>query len=91
MIVDPEAKLAEKELALALKAATRADTLTDNDEPAIIDTLAKVYFDMGKIEKAITLQQKAVRLAREKELRPLLPELERRLEQYENAGTTEGF
>jgi tetratricopeptide (TPR) repeat protein len=91
MIVDPDAKLARKDLELALEAATRADALSDNDEPAIIDTLAKVYFDMGKIEEAIMLQQKAVRLASEKELHALLPDLERRLEQYENASTTEGI
>lgn len=90
MIVDPDAALEKKDLALALKAATRADELTDNDEPAIIDTLAKVYFDMGKVERAIQLQTKAVKLAREKELYHIRDELEKRLEQYERAVSTEG-
>lgn len=48
---------------LAVKAARRADDLTGNKEPAILDTLAKAYYDSGDAAKALECQEKAVRLA----------------------------
>jgi thiol-disulfide isomerase/thioredoxin len=62
-IVDPEAKIAKRDLDLALKAATKADELTKHEDAATIDTLARVYFAKGDIAKAIELQTKAVGLA----------------------------
>ncbi len=62
-IVDPEGKVKNKDLDLALKAATKADEFSDHKDAAIIDTLARVYFDTGDINKAIELQTKAIELA----------------------------
>jgi thiol-disulfide isomerase/thioredoxin len=62
-IVDPEGKVAKKDLDLALKAATKADELTKHENAPILDTLARVYFVKGDIDKAIELETKAVELA----------------------------
>lgn len=66
-LVDPEAKFdfkAHPEVAdIALQAARKADELTDNENPEIIDTLARAYFIKGEKAKAIELQTKAVKLA----------------------------
>lgn len=82
MIVDPEAKYAQRDLKLAFAAATRANELTEGKEPGILDTLAKVHFDMGEVEKAIEIQQKAVELAKGSSWEQ---ELTRRLEEYKGA------
>lgn len=60
MIVSPEDNLKDKDLELALAAAVRANLLTENENPAFIDTLARVYFEKGDRAKAIEWQQKAI-------------------------------
>jgi thiol-disulfide isomerase/thioredoxin len=83
MIVDPRAKSLEKrDLDLALKAAKRASELTEGKDPAILDTLAKVHFDMGEISKAVEIQQKAVDAAKDT---PMEKDLSERLEEYKKA------
>lgn len=64
-IVDPEGgkKVSDMDLDLALEAARRASELTDQKDPSILDTLARVYFNKGDIRRAIELQSKAVDLA----------------------------
>lgn len=62
-IVDPEEKLEKQDLALALAAAERANTLTKDKDEQVIDTLARVHFAKGDKAKAIELQTKAVSLA----------------------------
>jgi len=71
----------KKDLELALKAASKADELMKHENAAIIDTLARVYFLKGDIEKAIELQTKAVDRAEgvEKE------DLQRTLDEYKAA------
>lgn len=59
-IVDPEGEAKKKDLDLALKAATQADELAKHENSAIIDTLARVYFLKGDLDKAIDLQTKAL-------------------------------
>jgi thiol-disulfide isomerase/thioredoxin len=82
-IVDPEAKgLDTRDLKLAMKAATRANELKQGKDPAVLDTLAKVHFDSGEIQKAIEVQQKAVDLAEGKEMKD---DLNGRLEEYKKA------
>jgi thiol-disulfide isomerase/thioredoxin len=81
-IVDPEAKHAQRDLKLALAAALRANELTEGKDPGILDTVAKVYFDMGDVKKAIEFQQKAVELSKGT---PYEQELTRRLEEYKGA------
>jgi len=58
-IVDT-AGLERRDLDLAMKAATRADELTKSKDGAILDTLARVYWEKGDKKKAIELQEKAV-------------------------------
>ena len=81
-IVDPQkkAKAGQQSVKLALQAATRADELTKGENPAIIDTLARVYFEMGDRAKAIELQEKAVKLDKGQ-----MKELADTLEQYRKA------
>ena len=77
-IVDPSAKHEKRDLQLALTIATRASDLTENKEPAILDTLARVYYEMGDVAKAIEIQGKAVELSKgtnwEKDLTKTLDE-----------------
>jgi thiol-disulfide isomerase/thioredoxin len=61
VIVDPENTPKKQDLELALKAAKRANDLNDGEEPATLDTLAKVYFDMGNLKKALKVQREAVK------------------------------
>jgi tetratricopeptide (TPR) repeat protein len=64
VIVDPENEnLKNRDLDLAVRAATRANELTRGESGAIVDTLAKAHFDKGDIKKALELQEKAVKLS----------------------------
>ena len=58
-------KIKQRDLALAEMMATRANDATKGKDAAIIDTLARIRFMQGKKEEAITLQEKAVKLAGE--------------------------
>jgi thiol-disulfide isomerase/thioredoxin len=78
-IVDPDAVPAKQDLKLALAAAKQANKLTDNKDPAILDTLAKVYWDMGQKKKAIDIQKQAVEHS---EGTPFEEDLKDRLEQF---------
>ena len=63
-IVDPESQLVPKpDLVLAEKLAARACELSKNQNPAILDTMARVYFAKGEVDKAIKAQQQAVDLS----------------------------
>ncbi|HWV99581.1 MAG TPA: redoxin family protein [Candidatus Acidoferrum sp.] len=53
----------QRDLALAEKIARRATKASEEKEPGILDTLARVMFMQGKKEDAIALQEKAVGLA----------------------------
>ncbi len=59
-IVDPDTKVKDKDLALAMKAASKAADLTKHENAAILDTLAHVHFEKGEIDKAIEIETKAV-------------------------------
>jgi thiol-disulfide isomerase/thioredoxin len=64
-IIAPEAPKADaRAVKLALKAAQRADELTQSKDAGIADTLAKAYLDAGNPAKALETQERAVRLAR---------------------------
>lgn len=60
--VDDE-EVQARDLAFALKAAQRANMLTEESDPAILDTLARVYFEKGDFKKAIEWQSLAARKA----------------------------
>ena len=49
-----------EDLQVALKAATRAAELTDHADGSILDTLARVHYELGDLEAAIEWQEKAV-------------------------------
>jgi tetratricopeptide (TPR) repeat protein len=53
----------EADLELAQRIALRATSLTDDKNPSILDTVARVYFERGEVESAIAWQEKACALA----------------------------
>ncbi|MBY0112737.1 MAG: redoxin family protein [Phycisphaerales bacterium] len=85
-IVDPGRKLDLKSnpklVDLALDAAQKADNATGNDDPGILDTLARVYFVKGDTKKAIEIQEKAIKLADDEKMKA---ELEGALKEYKSA------
>ena len=58
-IVD-KAGLERRDLDLAERAATRAVELTQSNDAAILDTMARVRFEQGRLDEAIELQTAAV-------------------------------
>ena len=58
-IADTEG-LEVRDLDLAMKAATQANKLTESKEAAILDTLARVYYEKGDIDGALKWQKMAV-------------------------------
>jgi thiol-disulfide isomerase/thioredoxin len=84
-IVAPEAPKASADaVSLALKAAKRADELTQGKDAGIADTLAKAYFDSGRLAEAVQAQERAVQLSKGTPLESN-PSLTQRLEQYRKA------
>ena len=73
--------LEKRDLALCEKLATRAVELTDRKDGAILDTLARVHFEKGNIDKAIELQTEAVAKAQPE----MKAEIEKTLAQYKEA------
>lgn len=59
-IVDPNRKLAKRDLALAVKAAEQAAVLTKHKSAPILDTLARVWFWKQDFKQAVQWQEKAV-------------------------------
>jgi hypothetical protein len=59
-LVDPEDERENRFLELALLAAQNADEFSGGEDPAILDTLARVQFWRGDIELALEIQQRAV-------------------------------
>ena len=59
-LVDPEVDRENRFLDLALLAAKKASKLTEDKDGAILDTLARVYYWTGDLEKAIEIQTRAV-------------------------------
>jgi len=80
--LDPESNIAEedRDLKLALKAASRADELTKGENGPILDTLALAYFKTGKLTKALAAQEKAIKLMGDGD-----PGMKDRLNQYRKA------
>ncbi|MDZ4804942.1 MAG: redoxin domain-containing protein [Candidatus Eisenbacteria bacterium] len=61
-IVDGQG-LEQRNLDLALRAAVRAEDLTDGANMEVLDTLARVHFEKGNVDKAVTIQEQALKLA----------------------------
>lgn len=49
----------QRDLELAFKAAQRASELRNHEDAAILDTLARVYYEQAQLDKAIEWQRKA--------------------------------
>ncbi len=81
LIVDPASKLDKRDLDLALEAAKAANALSGEKDPAILDTLARVHFWAGDLDRALELQKKAHELADG----PMKGEIGRSLEEYRKA------
>ncbi|MFG0329735.1 MAG: redoxin domain-containing protein [Phycisphaerales bacterium] len=73
-------KVQERNLDFAMKVAQRAAELSDHKNGAILDTLARVYYEKGDLDAAIKWQRKAVESENEGPMRTQLKEV---LEQYE--------
>jgi thiol-disulfide isomerase/thioredoxin len=82
MNIDPASKIpdADRDVKLALKAATRANELTKGESGAILDTLALAYFKTGEPAKALEAQEKAIKLMGDSDAG-----MKDRLEQYRKA------
>jgi len=80
MIVDPATEVSNRDLDLALKAATAAVDLTKGEDGAILDTLARVHYWKGDLAKAIEIQTTAVEKAANQP--GMLPDLKNTLDQY---------
>ncbi|MCC6286100.1 MAG: redoxin family protein [Phycisphaerales bacterium] len=80
-IVDPQGSVEKKDLELAMRCAKAAADLTNHEDAAILDTLARVHFLKGDIDEAIKVQTKAVDKAEE----PMKAELQTTLDEYKNA------
>jgi thiol-disulfide isomerase/thioredoxin len=77
-----EAGVEKRDYDLAMELAVKADTLSNHQDAAITDTLARAYFEKGDVAKAVEVQQKAVSLASDDALKA---ELEGTLEKYRKA------
>ena len=69
-----------RDLDFAMKAAKRANELTDGEDAAILDTIARIYHDQGKLDDAIAWQKKAVKAA---DGTPFAEQISKVLEEYE--------
>ncbi len=83
-IVDPAVKRANPDTGLAVRAAERAVLLTEEKDPAVLDTLGLALFLAGDVARAITVQEKAVKLAAGMRMEE---ELRGRLEQFRKGST----
>ncbi len=70
-----------RDLELALKAALRANDLTGSNDPAILDTVARIFYDKGDVKSALKWQRKAVAAVKDDD--KLAEELRAALEKYE--------
>ena len=75
-IVNPAAKLSRRDLDLAMRAAARANELTGHKDAGMLDTLARVHFTRGEVDRAVELQAAAVAAAPEVKRGPLAATLD---------------
>ena len=71
-----------RDLDFAMKAANRASEITGGNDGAILDTVARVYFEKGDLDKALEIQKKAVENA---PAGPMADQLRETLKKYEKA------
>lgn len=66
-----------------LRMAQRACQLTDNVEPAYLDTLSRVHYERGDLDNAIEIQEQAIALVPEEDRKEYLESLDFMLAQRE--------
>jgi thiol-disulfide isomerase/thioredoxin len=71
-----------RDLEVALGAARQAATLTENKDPAILDTLAMVLHTIGLTDRAIAMEKEAIAMAQDSEVRK---DLQSHLDYFESA------
>ncbi len=86
-IIDPEAKIENPDVKLAVSAAERAVELTESKDPNVLDTLGLALFLAGDVARAIEIQEQAVSLAKGSGSEP---EMKKRLEQFRAKGAQKG-
>jgi len=63
-LVDPAVDRKDRFLDLALRAADGANELTEDKDPAILDTVARVHFWRGDLTQALEIQRRAIENAK---------------------------
>jgi thiol-disulfide isomerase/thioredoxin len=66
IVDDPDIK--DRDTELALQFANQANTLTKNEDPAILDTVARCYYESGDLKNAVKYQEMAVKHAGDDEM-----------------------
>lgn len=74
-------RIKKRDVELATKLAQTAVAASEEKESGILDTLARAYFDGGKIAEAVTWQKKAIAAAENEEAKK---ELSETLKKYES-------
>lgn len=73
-----------RDLDLALRAAERANTLEKGQNPAILDTLARVLWEKGDKSKALELQKMAIGKLPAGDESPMAKQMREALEKYQS-------
>jgi arylsulfatase A-like enzyme/tetratricopeptide (TPR) repeat protein len=69
----------------AVRLAEQACSATGEKNAAFLDTLAAAYAEVGRFPDAVTTAKKALAIAREAQKADLVPEIQQRIELYENS------
>ena len=72
-----------RDLEIAMKAAEKANTQTNGENPMVLDTCALALFENGKVEEAVAAQEKAIALAAGNER--MAADMKTRLDQFKAA------
>ena len=73
---DPESRDPQR----AIQAAQRAAKITQHEDPLVLDTLSAAYASAGQIDRAVTIEERALQLAVTRLTPQLVNQLRRRLE-----------
>lgn len=84
-IVDPKLNRQGPDLDLALEASERSNSLTNSENAAYLDTLARVVFLRGDLDRALELQKQVVEIDSRQIGSQNSTEFEERLAEYEQA------
>jgi len=83
LALHPDPKVRDTDRAVSF--AERADGLTKNKNPAVLNTLAEVYAAAGRYDSAIATAQTALDLATAAKMNELAERIRRQLEKYRQA------